>query len=277
MATSQRGLKQDRDERADRAFRDDVTRFKGDPNFMMSLARGLLVLRAFTEDQPGQTISRISEKTGISRAAVRRCLYTLEQLGYVAAHGSLFKLRPKALALGYAYISSTAFAELAQPVLDRVRDELHESCSMGVLDADEVYYVARSETKRIMSIALRVGSRLPAYCTSMGRAILAHLPASELEAYLSRVDLARRTDRTIASRKALLAELDSVRSVGYAIVDQELEADLRSVAVPVFDHSGRVIAAINVGTQATRVPYRTLSDRVVPVLKAAAVEISRQC
>ncbi len=277
MATTRTGLEQPRAGETDRGLRDDVERWKGDPNFMMSLARGLLVLRAFTEDRPGQSISQISRKTGISRAAVRRCLYTLEKLGYVAAHGSRFQLRPKALALGYAYISSTAFAELAQPVLDQVRDELHESCSMGVLDSNEVYYVARAEAKRIMSIALRVGSRLPAYCTSMGRAMLAYLPGPQVEAYLAQAALKPLTGRTVTTRRALLQRLESVRTTGYAIVDQELEEDLRSIAVPVFDHSGRVIAALNVGTQATRVPAEALERRILPVLRTAAAEISRQC
>ncbi|HYW04608.1 MAG TPA: IclR family transcriptional regulator C-terminal domain-containing protein [Gammaproteobacteria bacterium] len=277
MGTTSLRQRRERLQDPHRPSAEELVRWKGDPNFMMSLARGVLVLRSFTEDQPGQSITRISQKTGISRAAVRRCLYTLEKLGYVANHGSVFKLRPKALALGYAYVSSTTFAEIAQPVLDRVRDELHESCSMGVLDADEVYYVARSETKRIMSIALRVGSRLPAYCTSMGRAILAHRPAGEIEGYLSRVELAPNTENTITDRGALLAELDRIRRLGYAMVDEELEPGLRSIAVPVFDHTGRVIAAINVGTQAQRVPGEELTARILPVLQAAAAEISAQC
>lgn len=277
MDTTQSGQRSERMQEPHRPSAEKLVRWKGDPNFMMSLARGVLVLRSFTEDQPGQSISRISHKTGISRAAVRRCLYTLEKLGYVANHGSVFKLRPKALALGYAYVSSTTFAEIAQPVLDRVRDELHESCSMGVVDADEVYYVARSETRRIMSIALRVGSRLPAYCTSMGRVILAHLPPGGVEGHLSRVELVPYTERTITDPGALLAELEAIRRLGYAVIEEELELGLRSIAVPVFDHTRRVIAAINVGTQAQRVPREELTGRILPVLKAAAAEISAQC
>lgn len=246
----------------------------GDPNFMASLARGLAVIRAFSQQEQFPTIARISQRTGIPRAAVRRCLYTLARLGYVAADGRHFSLRPKILALGHAYLTSTRLAPTAQSFLDEVNAAVHEACSLAVLDEDDVLYVARSRTSaRIMSIDLRPGSRLPAHCTSMGRVLLAHLPPPELRAYLGRTKLRPLTERTIASREKLLQVLEAVRRNGYAIVDQELEIGLRSIAVPVRDTSGKVVAAMNVGTQAARVPLRDMEARILPRLQSAAAEL----
>jgi IclR family pca regulon transcriptional regulator len=147
-----------------------------DPSFMTSLARGLAVVRAFSDSRKPQTIAHISQKTGIPRAAVRRCLHTLQQLGYVDAELNNFSLRPKVLTLGYSYLSSTPLTVSAQPYLNNISRALNESSSLAVLDDDEVLYVARSATSRVMSVALNTGSRLPAYCTSLGRVMLAHLP-----------------------------------------------------------------------------------------------------
>ena len=173
----------------------------GDPNFMTSLARGLAVIRGFTQQKRSLTISQLSQRTGIPRAAVRRCLYTLSRLGLVGSEdGKTFALRPKILGLGYAYLSSTTLATSAQPLLDRISDVLHESSSIALLDGDEILYVARSSTtRRIMSVDLGIGTRLPAYCTSMGRVLLAYLASAERDAYFARVKLvahaARRRSR----------------------------------------------------------------------------------
>lgn len=246
----------------------------GDPNFMTSLARGIAVIRAFSDQGQKLTISQISEKTGISRAAVRRCLYTLAQLGYVALDGRTFLLRSTILTLGHAYLSSTPLAALAQPVLDRISSALQESSSLAILDRGEIVYIARSATtRRIMSIDLKVGSRLPAYCTSMGRVLLAGLPPSELETYFARAQLKAHTDRTVTSPDKLISILAAVRSKGYAIVDQELEIALRSIAVPVRDSTGRVVAAINVGTHAARVSVLKMKTQFLPHLVAAAREL----
>ena len=248
----------------------DVGReWQGDPEFMMSLARGLAVLRCFAEHERPMTIAQAAAQTGLSRAAVRRCLYTLVRLGYAAQEDLSYVLRPKVLALGHAYLSSSSLAVRAQPILDQLRDELGESCSLGVLEEDKVCYVARAEASRIMAIALRAGSRLPLYATSMGRVLLAARPRDEQEAYLARTELKRLTPDTECDRAALLEKLERVREEGFAIVDQELELGLRSIAVPVLGRDG-VAAALNVGTPAARVTTADLRARCLPALRKGA-------
>ena len=244
-----------------------------DPNFMTSLARGLAVVRAFTGSAPQLTIAEAAKISGLPRAAARRCLYTLEHLGYVGSDSRRFFLRPKILALGYGYMSSTPLAATLQPVLERVSETIHESCSGAVLDDDEIVYIARAATKRIMSVNLNVGSRLPAYCTSMGRVLLAALPRPELDDYLNRVRLKPFTERTITSREGLRRALDQVREKGYAVVDQELEVELRSIAVPVRNSSGAVVAAMNLSAQAARVSRREMESRFLSSLRSAADEV----
>jgi IclR family pca regulon transcriptional regulator len=231
----------------------------GDPNFMASLARGLHVIRAFSEFRRNLTISQISQSTGLSRAAVRRCLYTLR-----------FFLRPQVLTLGHAYLSSTPLAVTAQPYLDEVSRTLRESCSAAVLDGDDIVYICRSAETRIMSISLLVGTRLPAYCTSMGQVLLANLSTEALEDYLARVRLVERTGRTITSVPKLRKALDHVRDAGFAMLDQELEVGLRSIAVPVRDSRGSVVAAINVGTHSSRVSLEEMQARFLPSLTKCA-------
>jgi IclR family pca regulon transcriptional regulator len=243
-----------------------------DPDFMTSLARGLAVLRCFADHARPMTIAEASRRTGLSRAAVRRCLHTLTVLGYAAQQDQSYVLRPKALALGYAYLSSSTLAMRAQPLLDALRDDLHESCSLGVIEEDEVYYVARAEVSRIMSIALRVGSRLPLYCTSMGRVLLAGRPRTDQEAYLRRAPLARHTPETVTDPAALLEIFAKVAEEGHAIVDQELEPGLRSIAVPVLA-GGRIIAALNIGTQALRISPADLRTAYLPALRRIAADL----
>ncbi len=247
----------------------------GDPDFMTSLARGLAVIGAFTRQKRQLTIAQISQRTGISRAAVRRCVHTLGLLGYVGSEDRrMFFLRPRILELGHAYMTSSPLAASSQPILDRVSDVIHESCSMAILDGDEILYIARSSTKdRIMSIDLGLGSRLPAHCTSMGRVLLAGLPAPALAAYLERVRIIAYTNRTITSPQKLGQALARVRDSGYALVDEELEIGLRSLAVPVRDHAGRIAAAVNVGVQASRVTIADLTARVLPELASAGREL----
>jgi IclR family pca regulon transcriptional regulator len=244
------------------------------PDFMTSLARGLAVVQAFGDSCKPQTISQISRRTGIPRAAVRRCLYTLQQLGYVGAELHNFSLRPKALTLGYAYLSSTPLPVSSQPYLKAISRELSESCSLAVLDEAEVLYVARSAASRVMSVALNTGSRLPAYCTSLGRVMLAWLPPEELDAYFARTKIEPMTDKTVTSEKRLREILLAVREDGYAINDEELELGLRSVAVPVRGASGRVLAALNVGAQAGRVSVEHMCHKFLPVLQRSAQELS---
>src|ERR1700693_4320250 len=199
----------------------NINSFTGDPNFMTSLARGLTVIQAFTQKKRQLTISQLSVKTGLSRAAVRRCLYTLAKLGFAGSDdGRHFYLGPRILALGYSYIASMPLATAAQPVLERVSHELHESCSISTLDRSDIIYVARANVTRIMSIDLGVGSRLPAFCTSMGRILLASLAPEALEAYLAQTEFTKFTERTVTSIQRLQQILALVRRNGYSLVDQ---------------------------------------------------------
>ena len=252
-----------------------IDQIQGDPDFMTSLARGLAVLSVFSQHPREVTMSQISSETGISRAAVRRVLYTLGRLGYVGEQGRGYVLLPRVLGIGGAFVASSSMTAAAQPVLDALRDTVHESCSLGVLDGDDLLYIARAETVRIMSIGLRAGSRLPAYCTSMGRALLAALPHHTLEAYLERNPLRPRTERTIVQPQEFADMLARVRREGHALVDQELETGLRSIAVPVCGRGGEVVAALNVGTQAGRVSLQAMQTRLLPALKDAAQRLGR--
>ncbi|MCE1244520.1 IclR family transcriptional regulator C-terminal domain-containing protein [Oryzomicrobium sp.] len=254
---------------------DDISAQAGDPNFMASLARGLAVIEAFSPQRRQMSISQISQKTGIPRAAVRRCLYTLAKLGFVSAEdGRNFALRPRILSLGHAYLASTPLAKAAQPVLRDVSNRLHESSSIAILDGDEILYIARASTSRIMTIDLDIGSRLPAVYTSMGRVLLAHLPEDEREACLGRAKLIQYTAHTLMTVEALRAELARVRAQGYAVIDQELELGLRSIAVPIAAPDGKVVAAINVGLQAARVSVAEMEAHILPVLRDAAAELA---
>lgn len=241
--------------------------------FVEALARGLSVIRCFDEAHERLTISEVARLTGLSRATARRSLLTLHALGYIATDGKLFWLTPKILSLGHAYLSSTPLPRLLQPVLEEVSAQLHESCSASILDGEEIVYIARSATRRVISVGLGVGSRLPAYCTSMGRVLLAALEPKALEAYLARTPLHPLTPRTLTDPARLRLELERVRQQGYALVDQELELGLRSVAVPVRNARGRVLAAMNVGVQAARVSQEELRERLLPVLRQAAASL----
>jgi IclR family pca regulon transcriptional regulator len=253
---------------------EQINALSGDPNFMTSLARGLAVIQAFSERKLQPTSSQLSRETGLSRAAVRRCLYTLTKLGFAGSDDrSHYFLRPRVLTLGHSYVSSMPLAAAAQPVLEHVSQQLHESCSIASLDGVDIIYVARANVTRIMSIDLGVGSRLPAFCTSMGRVLLASLPPEELESYLARAVFVRHTERTVTSPYKLKQVLRQVSRNGYAIVDQELELGLRSMAVPIQNSAGKVVAALNVGTHVHRVSLQDLQTKFLPYLRAAAQEL----
>ncbi len=242
-------------------------------DFVQSLDRGLAVIRCFSAENPSLTLSEVAERTGLTRAAARRFLLTLQELGYVGSTGRQFSLRPRVLALGYAYLSSFSVAQISQPHLEDLAEDLHESCSVSVLDGDDLVYVARASANRIMTIALTVGTRLPPYPTSMGRVLLAHLPPADLDAHLSRVKMSKLTEHTITGEAELREVLAAVRAQGWAAVDQELEAGVRSIAVPIRDSSRRVVAAINASAHAARVPMRTLEKQFLPKLLEAARQI----
>lgn len=254
-----------------------IADLSGDPNFMTSLARGLAVINAFQERKRHLTIAQISHRTEIPRAAVRRCLYTLMKLGYATSDGRTYSLLPKVLTLGHAYLSSTPLAFSAQPFLDRISEQLHEACNLATLEGEQVLYIARSAIpQRLISVDLSVGSRLPAYCTSMGRILLAALDDDSLHDYLNHADLRAKTSRTLHTPEALWKCLQQVRQQGWCLVDQELEQGLRSLAVPVYDSSGHVLAAMNVSTHAGRVPARELEQRFLPIMLNASRELSSQ-
>ncbi len=219
-----------------------------DPNFMLSLARGLEVLNAFTPQRQRLTISQLSQKTQISRAAVRRCLYTLAALGMVhSPDGRSYELLPRVLAVGHAYLAGTPLAKVAQTALDNLGKALGESCSAATLDGDNVLYIARAAVNNLLSIDLGRGSRLPAWATSMGRVLLSALPEEQLEVTLSRVTLIRYTPHTLCDLSGLRAEIARVRMQGYALADRQIEVGLCSLAVPVLSRHGQVVAALNVG------------------------------
>lgn len=246
----------------------------GDPSIMMSLVRGLAVIQAFSRQSSAMTISQISQKTGIPRAAVRRCLYTLRALGFADTEDDRrYVLRPKILVLGHAYLSSIPFAAAAEPLLRAISEDLKESCSIAVLDGDDIVYTARASVSRIMTIDLRVGSRLPAAFTSMGRVLIAFRD-EDLGERLGRVAFIPRTPHTIRDAEALKVELARVRQQGYSVVDEELEIGLRSIAVPIMAQDGTACAAINVGVHASRMSRDELVQRTLPRLKAAAAELA---
>lgn len=245
-----------------------------DPNYMNSLARGLAVILAFTPGRRSLSISQVSQRTGIPRAAARRCLLTLEQLGFVESEEQQFVLRPRVLTLGHAYLATTPLGRAAKPVLRSVCRRINESVSVGILDNDQVLYIARASAERLMVINLDVGSRLPADCTSIGRVMLSHLGPEALEGYLARVPLVRYTAKTAATPEALRDELTRVRELGYALVDEELEIGLRTIAVPTFNEAGEVVAGLSVGAHVARQSNADLTERILPILREAAAELS---
>jgi IclR family pca regulon transcriptional regulator len=243
------------------------------PDFVQSLERGLAVIRSFSAERPELTLSEVAAETGVTRAAARRFLITLMSLGYVRSDGRLFSLTPRVLDLGYAYLSSMSLPDVAEPHLEALVAEVNESSSVSVLDGGDIIYVARVPTSRIMTVAISVGTRFPAYATSMGRVLLAGLPDGELDDYLAKLNPQRLTSRTVTGAAALKAEILRTRAQGWTIVDQELEEGLRSVAAPIRDRNGRTIAAINVSVAAARTTIDTIRRDVVPALVATAARI----
>lgn len=243
-------------------------------DFVKSLARGLLVIRSFDDLHGSQTLSDVARRTGLNRATSRRLLLTLSELGYVVQKDRHFSLGPAVLQLGYAYLSSMGASAIAQPFLEKLSDDLGESCSMAVLDGAEVVYVARVPTKRIFSVALVIGSRLPAYTTSTGRVLLAHLPEAEVDRILASSDFRKRTAKSLDTPEQVKEQLPKIAERGWSLIDEELELGLRAVAAPVRDDTGRVIAAINVSMTVVRTPFTDIETKVVPKLLQTADHIS---
>jgi IclR family pca regulon transcriptional regulator len=243
------------------------------PEFVESLARGLAVLTAFGEGRAELPLTAVAEATGLARATARRSLITLEHLGYVASEGRLFRLTPHVLELGCAHLSRLTLPEIAQPHLIELVEAVHDSASMAVLSGEHILYVARVPTVRIMSVNITVGTRFPAYATAMGRVLLAGLPAPERAAHLARTDFTRLTRHTVTDAERLAGVLDRVTAEEHALVSEELEEGLRSIAVPVRDRGGRVVAAINVSMHASRRSVEQSRAELLPALREAAARI----
>jgi IclR family transcriptional regulator, pca regulon regulatory protein len=247
-------------------------------SYVQSFARGLEVIRSFNAGAPSQTLSEVAAKTGLTRAGARRILLTLHTLGYVESDGKHFALTPRILDLGFAYLSSQPLWNLATPAMEGLAEAVQESCSAGVLDGLEVVYVARVHTHKIMSTNLSVGSRLPALWTSMGRMLLAGLPQQQVQVLLATLPQAQRvpyTQYTLVDDAALLDAIAQVRAQGWALINQELEEGLISVAAPIVNGRGQVMAALNVSGQANRTNAEAMQSRIVPHLLDAAQRISQ--
>lgn len=241
--------------------------------FVQSLERGLAVIRAFGAERPSLTLSEVAKQTGLSRAAARRFLHTLVELGYVSSDGRDFTLRPQVLELGYAYLSGLSLPQIAQPHLRKLATEVGESASVAVLDGTDIVYVARIATYRIMSAAIVVGTRFPAFATSMGRAILGAGTIEAQEEFLAKARLTKMTPHTITDVPGLRAALALARAQGWALVDQELEEGLRSIAAPVRNASGSVIGAVNISAPVRRGNVDEIVRELLPSVLAAATAI----
>ena len=242
-------------------------------DYVQSIDRVFAVLRCFGASSPSLTLSQVAERTGLDRAAARRYLLSLERLGYVGRQRQQFHLRPRILELGYAYLSSLTLPQLAQPTLSRLSADVQESCAVTVLDGAEITYVAVQNATRALSITHAVGNRLPAYCTAMGRVLLAGLDPPSAQRMLDTTAHMRHTTTTVYDTGEILAAIDAARRAGWAVVDQELEEGVRSVATPIHDASGAVIAAASVSTPTSRVTIPQLRGEIRRELTSAAAEI----
>lgn len=244
-------------------------------DFVTSLSRGLAVIQAFDKNAPKLTLTEVAKRTELNRAAARRFLFTLNALGYVETDGKLFWLGPKILELGYAYLASQPIVDIVQPYIDEVSKATGESCSVSVIDGNDVVYIARHLTHHVMSVTLNVGTRLPAFVTSMGRAMLAFRPDDEVNQILKNSQLKKFTEFTIVDRNLIKEELIKVKQQGFAVVNQELDFGLRSIAVPIFNKRGLCVAAMNVSTHAGRLSDDCLFNTILPSLQHAADEVSK--
>jgi IclR family pca regulon transcriptional regulator len=242
--------------------------------YVQSFARGLAVIRSFDASRPAQTLTEVAAASGLTRAGARRILLTLQALGYVEADGRLFQLTPKILDLGFAYLTSMPFWNLAEPVMEELVEQVHESCSAAVLNGTDIVYVLRVPTHKIITQNLSIGSRLPAFCTSMGRVLLSALDEATLDTVLGASELVARTPRTITDKAALKEAIGIVRRQGWAIVDQELEEGLISMSAPIRNRQGRVIAALNISGNAQRKTAKQMVKAFLEPLQEAAQRVS---
>ncbi|MGH3662790.1 MAG: IclR family transcriptional regulator domain-containing protein [Micromonosporaceae bacterium] len=250
-----------------------MTQRERSPDYVLSLERGLSVIKAFTPRHPAMTLTQVAERTGLTRPAARRFLLTLESLGYVRQEGRLFSLRPRVLELGHAFLASVHPWDAAFPIMEKLSDSVEENCLAGVLDETDVICVART-TRRLVTVAVYVGGRVPAFASSMGRAILANLGEEELEGFFAAARLKPVTSHTLTDISVLREELAKVREQGWSIVEQELEEGLMSVSVPVYGASQRAVAALNVSAHGNRLTRRDVEERILPPLLECGREVS---
>ncbi len=245
----------------------------GAKDLIAGLEKGLAVLTLYSDRRNRLTIADAAREAGLSRAAARRVLLTLLHGGYVATDGKFFTLTPRVLRLSRGYLEARSIPERVQPVLDRIMRQTGESSSAAILDGDEIVYVARSATRRIMSVGLGVGSRLPSHATSMGRALLAFLPDEDQQTFLMRAPFPRLTSRTITDADGMRRELGRIRERGYALVDEELELGLRSIAVPVHEAAGTPQVAINISVAAAQMSALDMREKLLPILLSAVKDM----
>lgn len=246
-----------------------TTPFEQSSDYVQSLARGLSVLRAFDRELPNPSLTQVAERANLSRAVVRRLLLTFQHLGYVGSRGRQFFLTPRVLELGYSYLTSLDLTELAQQSMEQLSQRVGESCSMAVLDGSDIVYVLRVPVRRVMSVALGVGARLPAFAASMGRVILADMEEAALETWLEQQSFRAYTPQTVRTAAALKIELRRVRAQGYALVTGELDPGLCSIAVPIHSGNGRVVAALNVGMHFSEGAAKRAINDILPAMHEA--------
>ncbi|OOY25057.1 IclR family transcriptional regulator [Thioclava sediminum] len=244
-------------------------------DFIASFAKGLRVIECFGAETPRLSIAEVAQATGFDRATARRCLLTLNAEGYAEYDGKFFTLTPKVLRLGMGALASLPLPQIVQPWLDQLTDRIGQSCSVSILDGTEIVYLARAAQRRVMSIGLMPGSRLPAHCTSMGRVLLAALPPEEARTAVEASDLTPRTAYSLTDPGEIVARIDQVRRDGYAVIDQEVEIGLRSIAVPLYDMHGRVVAALNTGMAASVDPAESLIETYLPELTRVQTGLRR--
>ncbi len=238
-----------------------------------SLARGLAVMEILAAHPQGLTLTETADRAGLTRAGARRFLLTLVAAGYAVQDGRVFRLSSRLIAVARAWLGGASLWSFAEPFMREVSQRFGEACSAAVLSGEDVVYVARVPGRHIVSVGLHVGTRLPAYCTSMGRVLLSGMSGEALDAFLERAQIAANTPKTVTERGALARLIRRAGEEGFAMVDEELELGLRSIAVPIRDRSGAIVAAINVSTQSARTALERMEAEMLPHLKTAAARI----
>lgn len=252
-----------------------VKTFEHSPDFVQSLARGLMVLRSFDAEQANPSLAEVAARTGLSRAAARRLVLTLQHLGYLRAEGRGYALSPRVLELGFGYLGTLNLTDMVQPLLEALAHSVNQSCSMAVLDAQSIVYIARVPVQRMMTVALGIGARLPAFAASMGRVLLSGLSEADLKTWLEQCQPRKLTSHTVTDPRKLKRIVDDVRAQQFAYVEQELEIGLCSIAVPVRNQSGRIAAALNVSLSYHAGVAREAVDSMLPHLRETAAAIER--